>query len=36
MKRRLSVRILEMSAALRLAMAACLGALLWLAVWWAL
>ena len=36
MKQRLSVRILEMSAASRLAIAACLAALLWLAVWWAL
>lgn len=36
MKRQMSVRIMEMGAGPRLALAAGLAALLWLAVWWAL
>ena len=36
MKQRMSVRIMEMSAASRLALAGGLAVLLWLCVWWAL
>lgn len=36
MKQRMSVRIMEMGAGSRLALAAGLAGLLWLAVWWAL
>jgi hypothetical protein len=36
MKQRMSVRIMEMGAGSRVALAAVLAVLLWLAVWWAL
>lgn len=36
MKRRMAVRIMEMAAGTRLALAGLLAALLWAAVWWAL
>jgi hypothetical protein len=36
MKQRMSMRIMEMGAGSRLALAASLAGLVWLAVWWAL